>query len=142
MPGPKPWFGVGAPPTADTLSGAFLDHVRTTGEWDGAKKAAHVHEGTQIGSLAAVKIARDNLEFFEGDYQGKKSLRAYLEDEEERYTLPVVAKGLRETYRANGVDAVNELLPEAGLLHVRVGLARAWAGQPGKCTVMINGVYW
>ena len=29
-----------------------------------------------------------------------------------------------------------------GDLHVRVGLARAWDKQPGKCAVMINGVYW
>jgi hypothetical protein len=65
-----------------------------------------------------------------------------MSDNEARYSLPVVAKNLRELYRAKGVAAVNKLLPKTGKLHVRVGLARAWSGQPGKCSVMINGVYW
>jgi hypothetical protein len=140
--GPRAWFGAGAPPLTTTLAAAFQDHLRTTGIWDGAKKGAYVQEGSQIGSLSAVKISRANLEFFEDDYQGKKSLRAYVTDNDARYSLPVVAKNLRELYRAKGVAAVNKLLPKSGDLHVRVGLARAWSGQPGKCAVMINGVYW
>jgi hypothetical protein len=83
-----------------------------------------------------------NLEFFENDYKGNKSLRAYMTDSHGRYSLPVVAKNLRELYRSAGAREVNKLLPKSGDLHVRVGLARAWSGQPGKCTVMINGVYW
>lgn len=140
--GPKAWFGVGAPPVEKTLAAAFEDHLKTTGSWDGAKKGAYVQEGTEIGSLAAVSISRSNLEFFENDYKGEKSLRAYVTDKDARYNLPVVAKNLRELYRSKGVEAVNKLLPKSGNLHVRVGLARAWKQQPDKCTVMINGVYW
>jgi hypothetical protein len=29
-----------------------------------------------------------------------------------------------------------------GELHVRVGLARAWEDRPGRCYLMINGVFW
>lgn len=140
--GPKAWFGAGTPPLASTLAGAFQNNVQTTGIWNGARKGAFIQEGTQIGSLAAVKISRPNLEFFEDDFKGNKSLRAYMTDNDARYSLPVVAKNLRELYRSKGVAAVNKLLPKSGDLHVRVGLARAWSGQPGKCTVMINGVYW
>jgi hypothetical protein len=75
-------------------------------------------------------------------YQGNKSLRAYMTDNNARYSLPVVAKNLRELYRSKGAAAVNKLLPKSSDLRVRVGLARAWLGQPGKCTVMINGVHW
>lgn len=89
-----------------------------------------------------MSTSRPNLEFFENDYKGEKSLRAYITDQDARYSLPVVAKNLRELYRSKGAAAVNKLLPKSGNLHVRVGLARAWPDQPGKCTVMINGVYW
>jgi hypothetical protein len=140
--GPKTWFGAGAPPLANSLAAAFRNHVQTTGVWNGARKGAYVQEGIQIGSLAAVSITRPNLEFFENDYKGEKSLRAYIADSDARYSLPVVAKNLRELYRSKGVTAVNKLLPKNGDLHMRVGLARAWSGQPGKCAVMINGVYW
>ena len=136
------WFGVGAPPVSQSLAGAFQQSVQTTGTWNGARKGAYVQEGTQISSLAAVRIARANLQFFEDNYGGNRSLRAYLTDADTRYSLPVVAKNLREIYRIDGPNAVNQYLPNAGNLHVRVGLARAWPGQPGKCTVMINGVYW
>jgi len=139
---PQQWFGSGAPPAAATLMDAFGGNIQTTGEWNGAKKGAHVQEGTRISSLAAIKITSSNLEFFENNYKGEKSLRAYLTDPTGRYSLPVVAKSLREAYRANGPGGVSRLLPNRGFLHVRVGLARAWAGQPGRCTVMINGVYW
>ena len=110
--------------------------------WNGARKGAFVQEGAQIASLAAVQIERSNLEFFEDIFNGKRSLRVYMTDADDRYSLPVVAKNLRELYRAKGPEAVNQHLPNAGDLHVRAGLARAWPGQPGKCTVMVNGVYW
>jgi hypothetical protein len=140
--GPKAWFGASAPPLAPTLAAAFQNNVQTTGVWNGARKGAYVQEGAQIGSLAAVKINCPHLEFFEDNFKGNKSLRAHMTDNDARYSLPVVAKNLRELYRSSGVAAVNKLLPKSGNLHVRVGLARAWSGQPGKCTVMINGVYW
>ena len=136
------WLTAAAPPMALSLDAAFQGHIETTGEWNGALKGAFVAEGAQIGSLAAVRVERDNFEFFEGNFNGTKSLRAYLTDGDGCYSLPVVARNFRESYRAEGVDQLNDSLPAAGDLHVRVGLARAWAGQPGKCTAMINGLYW
>jgi len=140
--GPSPWFGVNAPPVTESLAAAFGQQVQTTGVWNGARKGAFVREGVQISSLAGIQVERLNLEFFEDIFNEKRSLRAYMTDVGDRYSLPVVAKNLRELYRANGPAAVNQHLPNAGELHVRVGLARAWPGQPGKCTVMVNGVYW
>jgi hypothetical protein len=139
--GPGQWSGPQSPPAAGTLSGAFQNHLQTTGHWNGALKA-YVAEGTQIGSLAAVSIQSGELEFFEDDYQGNLSLRAFLTDSQTRYNLPVVAKGLRESYRVNGVETLNQALPLGSAMHVRVGLARAWSGQAGRCYVMVNGVYW
>jgi hypothetical protein len=140
--GPQPWFGPGAPPSASSLASAFGQAVETTGTWQRAKKGAYVKKDTQVNSLAALEISRPNLEFFEEDFQGNKSLRAYVTDSDGKYILPVVARDLRELYRAKGVAAVNQSLPASGNLHVRVGLARPWEKQPEKCTVMINGVYW
>lgn len=140
--GPQPWFGAAAPPAVTSLAEAFGRHVRTTGTWNNARKGTYVQKGSQVGSLSALRIGQANLDFFENDFKGKKSLRAYMTDTDERYSLPVVAKHLRELYRARGPMALNESLPEGGVLHVRVGLARAWHVQPERCTVMINGVYW
>lgn len=80
--------------------------------------------------------------FLEDSYNGKRSLRCYITDTAGLYSLPVVARNLRESYRAGGIASVNKNVPKSGNLHVRVGLARAWSGQQGKCYVMINGVYW
>jgi hypothetical protein len=78
---------------------------------------------------------------FEDNYQGRRSLRAYLNDGNACYNLPVVAKELREAYRANGVRGAQQLLPKQGNVHIRLGLARSWPGQLGKCSLMINGIY-
>jgi hypothetical protein len=129
-------------PVAATLNAAFAGRVRTTGEWNQARKGAYVPEGTQIASLSAMRLPFDHLEFYEDDYRGNKSLRAYLEDAEERYSLPVVARTQREAYRAHRARGINQTLPVRGFVHIRIGLARAWSGQPGRCTVMINGIYW
>jgi hypothetical protein len=124
------------------LREAFQGAVQTTGKWDGALKGAFVPEGAEVASLGAIQVKPRNLRYFEDDFKGKKTLRAHLTDANAVYNLPVVAKGLRELYRSKGVAALNESLRSSGDLHVRVGLARAWEAQPGKCTVMINGVYW
>jgi hypothetical protein len=109
--------------------------------WDGALKGVHVPEATQIGSLGAVRLPASAVCLFEDNYEGTARLRAYLSDAEACYNLPVLAKSLREAYRQGGLDASIGLLPQHGDVHVRLGLARAWAGQPGKCSLMINGIY-
>lgn len=139
--GPIAWLTVGAPPTHATVAQAFgrcLVHSRV---WNGAQQGVHVPENTQIGSLSAVELPVGNLTLFEDNYQGKRSLRAYLDDGHACYNLPVVARDLREAYRLSGVYVAKQLLPVQGNAHVRLGLARAWQGQPGKCSLMINGIY-
>ena len=137
---PINWLGTNAPPSHATVGGAFGGHLQHTGFWNGAWKGVHVAEAVQIGSLSAVTIPVDRIELFEDDYQGKTRLRAYIDDGDACYNLPVVARNLREGYRLHRVDGARRTLPANGRVHVRLGLARAWAGQPGKCSLMINGI--
>jgi len=139
--GPIAWLAADSPPTHATVDQAFGGYLAHSRIWDGARQGVHIPENTQIGSLSAVRLTVDGLTLFENNYQGKRSLRAYLDDGHACYNLPVVAKDLREAYRANGVGAAQQLLPAQGGVHVRLGLARAWPGQPGKCSLMINGIY-
>ena len=139
--GPIAWLEAGSPPTCATVDQAFGGHLAHSSVWNGARQGVHVPENTQVGSLSAARLAMANLTLFEDNYQGKRSLRAYLNDGHACYNLPVVAKSLREAYRLNGVQAARGLLPAHGNVHVRLGLARAWSGQPGKCSLMINGAY-
>jgi hypothetical protein len=141
--GPRPeWFGETAPAAEYTVADAFDHRAQHTSMWGGALKGIHVAEGAQTRSLSAVVIACRGLTFFEDDFRGRKSLRAILDDGRARYNLPVSSAALRELYRTSGVATLMERLPNRGNLHVRLGLARAWSGQPDKCFVMINGVFW
>jgi hypothetical protein len=135
---PRPWLGANAPPVTATLAEAFENKVQHNSIWNGCYQGAHVPEGTQCRSLWAVRIDRRHLNFVE-EY-GK--LKGILGDGTAVYKLAISAKSIKETWRDGDARAVIRLLPNGGPLHVRVGLARAFAGQPGKCTVMINGVYW
>jgi len=140
-PGPVVWLAADAPPTHATARQAFEGHLAHSRMWDGAQQGVYVPENTRIGSLSAVRLPVDDLCLFENNYQGKRSLRAYLDDGDACYNLPVVARDLREAYRSHGVEAAQQLLPARGSVHIRLGLARAWAGQPGRCSLMINGIY-
>ncbi len=135
------WLAASAPPSHATVSAAFGGHLIHTGVWDGARKGVHIAEATRICSLSAVAVSVDQVELFEDNYQGKRRLRAYLSDGDACYNLPIVASHLREAYRSGGVSGAEQALPARGLVHVRLGLARAWPGQPGKCSLMINGIY-
>lgn len=138
---PIDWFGATAPPTATTVGNAFGEQLQYSKVWNGAHQGVHLPENTDANSLNAVRVSAGHLELFEDDYRGKRSLRAYLDDGDACYNLPVVAKSSREAYRANGIAGARQLIPSHGSLHVRLGLARAWSGQPGKCSLMINGIY-
>lgn len=140
-PGPIAWLAPGAPPTHATVDQSFGGRLAHSRVWKGARQGVHVPENTQISSLSAVRLPVGNLTLFEDNYQGKRSLRAYLNDGDACYNLPVVAKTFREAYRMNGIGGATQLLPAQGDVHVRLGLARAWSGQPGKCSLMINGIY-
>jgi hypothetical protein len=141
--GPKPvWSGSGAPPAAGTVMTAFDKHVLENSQWGGVKKGGHVVEGTRTKSLVALTSTRSQLKFFEHVYNDKKSLRVILDDGEARYNFKGVSAALQQLYRNGGVEEVEKAIPARGNLHVRLGLARAWPGQPGKCYIMLNGVLW
>lgn len=136
------WWGPDAPPSATTLVDAFAKKMISPSTWNGAHTGNYVPTGSQVGSLAAVRVPRSSFQFYERDYKGNKSLGAQLVDGNGTYSLPVPAKNVRELYKNSGVHGANGMLPKSGQLHVRVGLAREWSGQPGRCAVMVNGVYW
>jgi hypothetical protein len=140
-PGPISWSGAEAPLTHGLVSEVFGDQLGNNGSWDGVLKGVHVLEHTEVGSLGAVRIPVADINLFEDEYNGTKKLRAYLDDAQACYNFPVVAKSLRDAYRHGGLAASNDLLPSRGLVHVRLGLARALAEQAGKCSLMINGIY-
>jgi hypothetical protein len=139
--GPINWFAAGAPPALAKVNQAFGGHLAHSRNWNGALQGVYVPETTEVGSLSAVAVGVGELQLFEDNYQGKTSLRAYIDDGDACYNLPVVAKNFREAYRQGGVGHAQQLLPQQGNVHVRLGLARAWPGQPGRCSLMINGVY-
>lgn len=136
--GPEPWFGPGAPPTALTLDEAFQGQVGHNSVWNGCMQGVYVPAGATVRSLWAIRVSRDRLRF-EVDFE---KLKAVLDDGANRYRLAVSSAALKEAWRAGGLAEIHQALPHAGTLHVRVGLARAWQGQPDKCYAMINGVYW
>jgi hypothetical protein len=141
-PGPAAWFGANAPPTASQLASAFQGNLQRNSVWNGCIQGAHVPLGTQCRSLWGLSCGRRSLNFIEDDYKGSVKLRGQLHDGAALYKLPVSSKALNEAWKAGGLAAVRGSLPNEGRLHVRVGLARAFDGQPNKCFVMINGVHW
>lgn len=101
-------------------------------------QGAHVKAGIATRSLWAVEVRRDKLRFCESQY-GK--LKVILDDGARRYELPVSSRALKEAWKSGGMAGVNGSLPSHGMLHVRVGLARAFKDHPDKCYVMVNGIH-
>ena len=137
-PGPATWFGANAPPTEATLSEAFENHIQHNSVWNGNRQGVHVQSGTRCRSLWAIRAARDAVTFVE-DFN---KLKAKLDDGAASYKLAVSSEVLKDAWRQGGTQAVNQLIPAATRLHVRVGLARAFGATADKCYVMINGVNW
>jgi len=134
----RPWFCLEVPASSATLAHAFGGHIQHNGAWKGRIRSAYVSAGVDTRSLWAVKVQRCNLSFFV-DLQ---KLKALLDDGDKRYMLPVSSRRLKEIFRDHGLEAVGQMLPDAGPLHVRVGLARGFEGHLDKCYLMINGVHW
>lgn len=132
-----PWFGPGAPPTAQTLDQAFEGHIQYNGTWQGVRKAPYVADGVDTRSLWAIQALSDNLRFLEEF--GK--LKATLRDGTATYKMAVTCRSIREVHRQHGLTAVQQLFPTRTNLHIRIGLARSWDDEPDKCYAMINGVY-
>lgn len=135
------WFGAQAPPTSPSLDSAYESHLQSTGSWNNVLKGVHLPDGTRTFSLVALRLSAESLQFITNDFDASK-LRVILTDDNASYNLPVVGHELLHTFRNSGVTAVQNHVKQATELHVRIGLARAWDGQPGRCFAMLNGVIW
>jgi hypothetical protein len=137
-PGPASWSGAAAPPSAHSVDDAFQGFVQFNSEWHGVRQGVHVAADAQTRSLWAVRVPRANLTFVE-EFD---KLKASLNDGAAVFKLAVSSKTLKEAWRIGGLAGVNQLLPQAGFLHVRLGLARPFGNPPDKCYMMVNGVQW
>ena len=135
--GPINWFAAGAPSTCGTVSGAFSGHIVHNSIWNNVLQGVYVPVGTQIGSLAAVRLPRTAVQFVEEF--GK--LKAVLNDGNARYKLAVSSLVLKTAWRQAGLVAVQQALPVTPQFHIRLGLARAFGNPPDKCYLMVNGIH-
>lgn len=95
--------------------------------------------GTQCPSLGAINIVRAKIRLFEDGYG---ALKADIGDNETDYCVKVTSRRLRDARDTGGVNAATGTLPVRGVLHVRLGLAHAYA-RPNdtlKCYMMLNGI--
>lgn len=135
--GPINWFAAGAPLTNGTLSEAFAGHIAHNSIWNDVGQGVYVPVGTQVGSLAAVRLPRNAVQFVEEF--GK--LKAVLDDGSARYKLAVSSVALKSAWRQGGLAAVQPALPATQQFHIRLGLARAFDNPPVKCYLMVNGIH-
>jgi hypothetical protein len=138
--GPIDWFGASAPPPHATLSAAFGGHLLYNSIWNNVRQGVYVQIGTQVGSLAAVDLARASIQLVEefDKFKGVNKLKAILDDGEARYKVAASSLALKAGWRQGGLQALGQVLPASVRFHVRLGLARA-LGE--KCYLMVNGVH-
>ncbi len=55
--------------------------------------------------------------------------------------LSVAATELQALYRQEGLKGLQARLARTKNVHIRLGLARAWAAYPDRCYLQINGIY-
>jgi hypothetical protein len=129
------WSGPAAPPTATTIMKGFSENVQWNSVWQNIRQGVYVLEGKQCASLAAIVVDRPRITLRE-DF-GK--LKAVVSDGRDQYKLAVSSRSLREAWERGGLAAAGGALPAREQLHVRVGLARTYQGEPVKCYMMLNG---
>jgi hypothetical protein len=129
------WLGESAPQVATSLSTGFDSRLQWNKVWNGVKQGVYALPGAQCNSLVAVRVLRTSLTFSEPF----DKLKVTLDDGSDSYQLSVSSKVLKEAWRAGGLEAVNNALPETEEFHVRGGLARPYDNPP-KCYAMLNGV--
>lgn len=135
--GPINWFAAGAPPMQGTVSGAFAGHIARNSVWNNVQQGVYVPAGTHIGSLAAVRLPRNSVQFVE-EFD---KLKAVLNDGNARYKLPVTSLALKTAWQQGGLAGVQQALPTTQQFHVRLGLARAFGNPPDKCYLMVSGIH-
>jgi hypothetical protein len=101
---------------------------------------AYVPTGSPVRSLGAIEVAAKQISFHEESYQGNKpKLRAYLTHDGRIYDLSVTADAVRTRWKAAGLAGLQADARESNRVHVRVGLARPFAGKPNECYSQVNG---
>lgn len=100
---------------------------------------AYVPAGQNTNSLGAIEIGPGQIEFFEDNPNNKRRLRAMVTDQDATYDLTVPAWAARSRFLAGGPEAVQTDANNSARIHLRVGLARAFADAP--CYAQINGLY-
>jgi hypothetical protein len=129
------WTGSAAPPTSSTIMEGFSGNVLWNSIWQNIRQGVYVSERKQCASLAAIVVDRPRIALRE-DF-GK--LKAIVSDGQDQYKLAVSSRVLREAWEQGGLAAAEAVLPARDRLHVRVGLARTYQGEPVKCYLMLNG---
>jgi hypothetical protein len=130
------WTGSGAPGVSRSLDEGFAGNIRWNSTFRDVYQGVYVATGTKCDSLGAVNVGNANLSFIEHFDR----LKAVLNDGTARYQLPVSSHLFKDAWRKGGLAGATSLLPKRDILHVRVGLARDFEGQPNKCYLMINGI--
>jgi len=130
------WVGADAPDVSTNVSDAFSNNLQWNKIFRGIHQGVYVPTNTQCSSLAAVNVDKSNINFVEPF--GK--LLAVFGDGSARYQLSVSSHIHKKGWREGGVEKATSLLPNRSKLHVRVGLARDFEGQPGRCYLMVNGI--
>jgi len=120
--------------TSNSLSAAFGGHLVRANSGK-----AYVPALQNTKSLGAVDIGAGQIEFYEDSSTGKRRLRAHVTDQNATYDLTVPAWAGRTKFLAGGPQAVQADANNSTSIHLRVGLARAFADAP--CYAQINGLY-
>jgi hypothetical protein len=134
---PFNWMGVDSPAVSNSFSAAFAQHLTANSVWNGVLQGVYVPANTVGPSLGALRLHKSQLLFTE-DF-GK--LKVIVNDGQSEYKIAVSSAELKEVWRTGGIAAVNHFVPNQ-LLHVRVGLARAFGNPPTSCYAMLNGIHW
>jgi len=118
------------------VSEAFDDNLKWNKIFGGVHQGVYVPKSTQCSSLAAVNVGKMDISFT----QPFGKLLAIVDDGTDRYQLSVSSHIFKNAWRDGGVAKATSMLPNRSLLHVRIGLARDFEGQPNKCYLMVNGI--
>jgi len=123
---------------ARTLSQSIADIF--SGQMQRTGRGGFVPEGIRSRSLGAIETDPSAVRFWEDTSKDKKRPRCIISGTGGQMDLSVTSLALRELHRKGGIDAVIASLRQASRLHLRIGLARAFSAQPGRCYVQVNGI--
>ena len=123
---------------AATLSQSMDDLFSCQMQW--SNRTRFVAEGVQCRSLGAIEIGASAIQFREDTSKAKSRPRCLISGSGGPMDFSITSLALRELHRSGGIEAIRASLQHASRLHLRIGLARAFPGQPGRCYVQVNGI--